>query len=162
MFGVKYSLAFKWLVALLLPLTLVLKLAVAPDDSEELKDKLMEFLVHHQFDVIALEEQVDTMPVIRATSGICRMLVMKISYDGWQRDLIHDQARASDRVFFIFRGKIYPNQPTWLTVAVGLWSRLLRELGLSRHITPVIAVVAPGLCNAERLPWEELHERGVL
>ena len=93
------------------------------------------------------------MPVIRATKGTCRMLVMKISPDGWQRDLIRDHAEATDRVFFVFRGNIYPDLPTWLTAAAGLWSRLLRELRLRRHITPVIAVIAPGFCNAERLPW---------
>ena len=162
MFVVNYSPAFKWLLALLLPLTLVWKLTAAPDASLELKDKLVDFLGNHRFDVVVLEEWMDTMPVIRATTGTCRMLVMKISADGWQRDLIRDHAEATDHVFFIFRGKVYPDQPTWLTAAAGLWSRLLRELGVRRHITPVIAVIAPQLCNAEGLPWEELHERDVL
>jgi hypothetical protein len=161
-FGVNYSPAFKWLIALLLPLTLVWKVTAAPDASLELKDNLVEFLVHHQFEVVVLEESMDTMPVIRATTGTCGMLVMKISPDGWQRDLIRDRAQATDRVFFIFRGKVYADQPTWLTAAAGLWSRELRKLGLRSHITPVIAVIAPELCNAERLPWDELHERGVL
>lgn len=162
MFVVNYSPAFKWFIVLLLPLTLVWKLTAAPDASLELKDQLVDFLVNHRFDVAVLEESMDTMPVIRATTGTCRMLVMKISPDGWQRDLIRDHAQPTDRVFFVFRGKVYTDQPTWLTAAAGLWSRLLRELRLRRYITPVIAVIAPELCNAERLPWEELHEGDVL
>ena len=123
MFVVNYSPAFKWFIALLLPLTIVWKLTAAPDAVLELKDKLVEFLVNHQFDVVVLEKLMDTMPVIRATTGTCRMLVMKVSPDGWQRDLIRDRAQATDRVFFIFRGKVYTDQPIWLTAAAGWWSR---------------------------------------
>jgi hypothetical protein len=161
-FVVSYSPAFKWFIAALVPLTLAWKLAAAPDPSSELKDKLVEFLVYHQFDVV-LDERIDTMPpVIRATTGTCRMLVMETSPDGWQRDLIRDRAQATDRVFFIFRGKVYPDQPTWLTAAAGLWSRQLQRLGLRQYVTPVVAVIASDLCNAEGLPWDELYERGVL
>ena len=85
------------------------------------------------------------------------------SSDGWQRDLVRARAQATaGRVFFIFRGKIYPDQPIWLTGAAHLWSRELQKIGLRLHITPVIAVIAPELCNAERLPWDELHESGAL
>jgi hypothetical protein len=90
------------------------------------------------------------------------MLVMEIAPDGWQRDLVRDRAQATDRVFFIFRGKVYPDQPTWLTAADGLWSRQLQRLGLHQDVTPVVAVIASELCNAEKLPWDELYERGVL
>ena len=163
MFGVNYSPAFKWFIALLLPLTIVWKLTATPYTSSlELKDKLVEFLVHHKFEVVVLEEWIDSMPVISASTGRCRMFLMKVSADGWQRDLIRDRAQATDRVFFIFRGKVYPDQPIWLTAVAHLWSRGLRELGLRSHITPVIAVIAPELCSAERLPWDELHERGAL
>jgi hypothetical protein len=162
-FVVSYSPAFKWFIAALLPLTLAWKLMAAPDPSSELKDKLVEFLVHHQFDVVVLDERNDTMPlVIRAFTGTCRMLVMEIAPDGWQRDVVRDRAEATDRVFFIFRGKVYPDQPTWLTAAAGLWSRQLQRLGLRQDVTPVVAVIASELCNAEKLPWDELYEHGVL
>ena len=90
------------------------------------------------------------------------MLIMKVSVDGWQRDLIRNRAQVTDRVLFIFRGKIYTDQPVWLTAAVGWWSKQLQKVGLLRNVPPVIAVIAPRLCNAERLPWDELHERGAL
>ena len=102
------------------------------------------------------------MPVISASTGRCRMLIMKVSSDGWQRDLVHARAQNTGRVFFIFRGKIYPDQPIWLTAAMNLWSRGLQEIGLRLHTTPVIAVIASERCGAERLPWDELHESGAL
>ena len=163
MFDVNYSPAFKWFIAVLLPLTIVWKLIAAPHaSSNELKDKLVEFLVHHQFNVVVLEEWSDNMPIISASTGRCPMLIMKVSPDGWQRDLVRARAQATGRVFFIFRGKVYPDQPIWLTAAAHLWSRELQKLGLGLHITPVIAVIAPELCSAERLPWDELHETGAL
>ena len=43
-----------------------------------------------------------------------------------------------------------PNNQYYWTVLNWLWSRFLRELGLIRHITPVINVAANSSCNAER------------
>lgn len=161
MFGVTYSPAFKWLIALLLPLTIVWKLTGVPHASSyEIKNKLVDLLIRYQFDVVELKEWSDHMPVISASTGRCRMLIMKVSPDGWQRDLVRARAQGTERVFFIFRGAIYPDQPVWLTAATHLWARELQKLGLRWHISPVIAVIAPELCGAERLPWTELHENG--
>lgn len=165
MFDVNYSPAFKWFIALSLPLTIVWKLNAAPEAALELRDrevqgKLVEFLNYHQFDVV-VEKLLDA-PVIRAAIGTCQMLVMKVSPDGRHRDLIRGRAQATDRVLFIFRGTVYTDQPVWLTAAVGWWSKQLQKLGLRRNIPPVIAVIAPELCRAERLPWDELHETDTL
>jgi hypothetical protein len=159
-FVVKYSPAFRWSIFLLLPLTIGWKLIVTPEgaldlrDRGEIQEKLVEFLNRHQFDV-DIEKLLDA-PVIRASTETCQMLIMNVSLDGWQRDLIRGRARTTDRVLFIFRGKVYADQPAWLTAAVGFWSRQLQRLGLLRNVPPVIAVIAPRLCNAERLPWDEL------
>jgi hypothetical protein len=158
-FVVKYSPAFRWFIVLLLPLTIVWKLTAvsgAALEDKEVQDRLVEFLNYHQFDVV-VEKLLDA-PVIRATTGTCQMLLMRVSPDGWQRDLIRGRAQATDRVLFIFRGTVYTDQPVWLTAAVGWWSKQLQKLGLRRNIPPVIAVIAPELCRAERLPWDELHE----
>jgi hypothetical protein len=158
-FAVKYSPAFKWCLALLLPLTIAWKLttpqgALDRRDSGEVQGKLVEFLIRHQFN-IDIEKLLDA-PIIRASTGACRMLIMEVSPDGWQRDLIRSRAEATDRVLFIFRGKVYADQPVWLTATVGFWSRQLQRLGLLRNVPPVIAVIAPRLCNVKRLPWDEL------
>ena len=160
MFVVKYSPAFKWLIFLLLPLTIAWKLTATPQgaldrrDRGEVQEKLVEFLNRHQFDV-DIEKLLDA-PVIHASAGKCQMLIMNVSLDGWQRDLIRGRARTTDRVLYIFQRKAYADQPVWLTATVGFWSRQLQRLGLLRNVPPVIAIIAPRLCNAERLPWDEL------
>ena len=154
----------KWGVLLLLPLTLGWKLAVRPGDSGELKEKetqlkIAEFLVRQRF-AVAISEKMDEghlgQPAIRATAGACRLLVAKSPSMGWDRDLIRRYATAADRVFVVFAGKIYAEQPTWLTVSDFLWARFRRELGMNAQPTPALAVIATPSCAAERLPWNEL------
>ena len=157
-----YSPALKWSIALLLPLTIAWKLTVRPDDSSDLTNKLVEFLNRLQFEAVVADSMLDDMPVIRATRGDCSMLVIKSSPHGWDRDLIRQLAPEAAGVFVIFRGGIYAEQPTLLTLISYLWSNFLRELGLLRHATPVIAVAASSTCNAQSLPWNELHERGII
>ena len=157
-----YSPALKWFIALLLLPTLGWKLTVGPEESSELKWRISEFLVEHQFDVVETEQIVEDMPVLRATKAACRMSVSRIANSGWNRQIVSDLASGGDRVFIVFRGMVYTDQPTWQTLLSLRWSSLLRALGLVRHTTPVIAVVAPAACDAEDLSWDVLRERGVL
>ena len=145
--------ALKWFVALLLLLTLAWKVSVAAhDDPNELANEIIQFLSHQAFDVALTE--LDSMPVIQATSGSCRMLFVQVEPDGSSQDLVRSLARTGDHVFIIFRGRVYAQQPVLLTVTDTLWSRSLRKLGLMRRITPVIAAVANASCNIEELPWK--------
>ena len=85
------------------------------------------------------------------------MLVIKSSFDGSDRDrIMRRHATAADTVFVVFGGRIYAEQPTWLTVSDFLWARFRRELGLRAEATPVFVVIATKGCEAERLPWSEL------
>ena len=113
---------FKWSIVLLLPLTLGWKLAVRPSNSSELKQKephleVAEFLRRQHFSVAVSDKIEEGQPAIRATSNTCRILVAKSPATGWDRDQIRKYATATDRVFVVFRGQIYPEQPTLLTVA---------------------------------------------
>ena len=153
-----YSPVLKWGLILLLPLTLAWKLAVRPGDSGELTERLKvaEFLVHQHFAVASSEKMVEGRPAIRATAGACRMLVAKSPALGWDRDMIRRNAAVADEVFVVFAGRIYAEQPTWLTVSDFLWARFRRELGMNAQPTPVWAVIATTSCAGERLPWDEL------
>jgi hypothetical protein len=159
---VSYSPALNWFIALLLPLTLAWKLTVGPDASNDLKLRIAEFLVERQFEVVETEQIIQDMPILRATQGACRMLVSRTSNYNWDRQKISKFASAGDDVFMVFRGMVYTDQPTLRTSFSHLWSRFLRPLGLVHHTTPVIAVIAPAICDAEKLHWDELRERGVL
>jgi hypothetical protein len=151
----------KWFVFLLLLFTLGWKLAVRPSDSSELKEKaaqlkLAEFLARQHFTVAVAEKIEGGRPEIRATAGACRMLLASSPAIGSHHDLIARHATAADHVFYVFGGKIYAEQPTWLTVSDFLWARFQRELGLKAEPKSLFAVIATMSCAAERLPWNEL------
>ena len=83
----------------------------------------------------------------------------------WDRDVIRSNATAADRVFVVFRGKTYKDQPTWLTVPYFLWARLQRELGLRAQAAPVLVVIATTVatrngCRGEKLVRATLVESG--
>ena len=76
------------------------------------------------------------MPIIHATTDSCRLLIARRSRR------IGPACRLigfgdTDRKFVVFRGEVYPQQPVFWTAAHYLSSRLLRELGLIRDVTPV-------------------------
>ena len=152
---VRSSPAFKWFIILLSLLTLSWKLVGGKQPRYESKVNIAEFLSRHKFDITD-HKIVAGLPVIDATVGACRIIVVETSPDGWTRDIIDHIIGTLNRQFFVFRGRIYTEQPTWLTITDHWWSRSLRQLGLERPDAPVIAVSANASCDAERLPWDEL------
>ena len=133
------------------------KIAIQPDDPNYLKEDLVKFLERNHFNVVVTDEVVNDTPIIRATTASCHLQIGRLTPDGSNRNLIRHIAAGTDRSFVVFRGTVYAQQPVLLTVLNYLWSRFLRELGLIRHIAPVITVAANSSCNAERLPWGELE-----
>jgi hypothetical protein len=154
---VNSSSAFRWFIAGVLLLTIGWKIAIKPDDKSYLAEDLVKFIERNHFDVVATDEMVNDTPIIRATNATCHLQIARLTPDGSNRDLIRHLAAGTDRSFVVFRGTVYTQQPILWTVLDYLWSRFLRELGLARHITPVIAVAVNSSCNAERLPWDELQ-----
>ena len=154
--GVKCSTALKWFVILALPLTLGLKFVVRPDRSvaseTDVQQKVAEFFRRQHFTVALSEGQY----MLRASAGPCRILVAQSDPIAWDSAAIRRNATDGDRVFVVFRGSTYEDQPTWLTVPYFLWSRLERELGMRSQAAPLLSVIATADCGAERLPWGEL------
>ena len=161
--GVKSSPALKWFILLLLPVTLGWKLAVRPGgDFGEINDKqvqhrVAEFLFRQHFALVSSEKIEEGRPMLQATAGSCRMVVAKSPAIGSDRDVIRRLASAVDKVFVVYRGKVYTDQPTWLTVSDFLWTRFRRELGLKAQVAPVLAIIAGPNCGAEQLSWDEFH-----
>jgi hypothetical protein len=159
--GVKSSRALKCLILLVfLSLTLGWKVFARATREEQPTDRsiqvrVAEFLARQHFSISMLEHAEDGKPSVTANSGSCRILVMKSPALGWDRDLVRRYANAEDQVFVVFRGRIYSDQPTFRTVLDTLWSRFLRELGVSAWPSPVFAVVARRGCEADRLPWDK-------
>jgi len=150
----------KWFLVLALLLTLGSKLIVRPDKSTpsaaDIQQRVGDFLIQQRFTVALTNQTGEGQPMLRASAGACRILVANSNPMAWDRDVIRRNATVADRSFVVFRGRVYAEQPTWLTVPDFLWSRFQRELGLRAHAAPLLAVIATTSCNAERLPWGEL------
>jgi len=164
---VKFSPVLKWfLLIILLVLTLGWKVAtVQPDEysgfekkEADVQRKIAEFLVHQHFTAFVPPEKTMTdLPMVGATAGACRMLVIKSSYDGSDHQrIVRGYASAANTVFVVFGGRIYAEQPTLLTVSDFLWAKFRRQLGLPVEPRTVLVVIATKSCEAERLPWNEL------
>ena len=152
---VKWSVA----VAAILFLSIVWKIAIPPDDQNDLKEALVEFFEQNHFNVVVTDEVVNYTPIIQANKASCHLQIARLTPDGSNWDLIRHLTMGKESLSVIFRGRVYSKQPTLWTVLSYFWSRFLRELGLIRHITPVLAVAANSSCNVEQIPWREL--RGV-
>jgi ribosomal protein S18 acetylase RimI-like enzyme len=159
--GVKSSRGLKFLIILLfLSLTLAWKVIARATPHQQPTDRniqvrLAEFLTRQHFSVSMMERAEEGKPAITASSGSCRMIVMRSPALGWDRDLVRRYADAEDQVFVVYRGRIYSDQPTFRTVVDTLWSRFQRELGFPAWPSPVFAVVARLGCEADRLPWDQ-------
>ena len=149
--------ALRLSVVFILLLSIAWKIAVPPDDPSDLNNALVDFLERNHFSVVVTERIVNYTPIIQANAASCRLQIARLTSDGSNQDLIRSLAGDTDRLFVVFRGRVYIKQPISRTVLNYLWSRFRRELGLINHVTPVIAVAANASCDAERLPWGELR-----
>jgi hypothetical protein len=129
-----------------------------PSEPQEkiIENKVEQFLVRNHFSVVGSREVVFGLQLVEAAAGGCRMSIALSASRGWHRDLIRGLTTPADRTFVVFGGKIYREQPMWLTVSDFLWSKFLGELGLKTYPAPVINVIASPICDAERLPWNDL------
>lgn len=157
--GVNYFPALKWsLLLLLIALTLGWKWTghAREPTGRDVQLRVAEFLARQNYTVVRSAEAKEGEPIVRATAPACRMLVIRSPVLGWDQDTLRRQATAADRLFVVFRGKVYEDSPSWLILSDFLWSRLRRELGLKFETNPVFTVIATTSCEAERLPWNEL------
>ena len=158
--GMRASPALRWFLIVALPLTLGLKLVVRPDQSvasdTDVQQKVAEFFRRQHFAVALADRTGEGQYMLQASAGPCRMLVAKSDPIAWDSAAIRRNATDADRVFVVFRGRTYEDQPTWLTVPYFLWSRLKRELGLRAEAAPLLSIIATAGCGAERLPWSDL------
>jgi hypothetical protein len=154
---------FKWLLALLLVLTLGWKWVASSSQSASIEpedkvaaQKIADFLARDLFNVVGPKEVVFGMQLIDATAGACHMRVVVSASRGWHRDLIGTLTSPTDHKFVVFGGAIYPEQPMWRTVPNFLWFKLLNKLGFNVQPTPVITVLEGPDCDAQRLRWSEV------
>jgi hypothetical protein len=156
---VNFSPAFKWFLAILLPLTLAWKLVadVGVAEPPSPKNKIIELLAQHHYQVASRNDVLSKMLVIRGTRGSCSLLVAQISAMGGDRDYFrHLAGGGAANMFIVFQGKIYPQQAAWMTAFKEMWWRFLRKFGAAERAPVVLAVAATPACDAQHLPWNEV------
>ena len=152
------SSTFKWMLAIALVLSVAWKAAIRSGVENDDKEHLVDFLKRNHFEVSPAEQIVNDVSMIRAQTASCSLKIVQLAPNGSNRDLFRSLAAGADRAFVVFRGKVYAQQPILWTVLDDFWVRHLRELGVTTHSTPVIAVAATSSCDAERIPWNKLRE----
>ena len=60
------SSAFKWSIVFIILLSIAWKIAIPPDNPDDLKDDLIEFFEHNHFNVVVTEQMVNYVPIIQA------------------------------------------------------------------------------------------------
>jgi len=131
-------------------------MAIPLDNEYEPKNNgVIEFFKRNHF--IVTQQLVNGVPIIQADAASCRLQIASLTANGSNQELVRHLFLAPDRFFVVFRGRIYPRQPILRTIINNIWSEPLYQLGLISRITPAIAVATNVSCNAERLPWSELH-----
>jgi hypothetical protein len=148
---------FRWSLVIVLLASISWKVAISSDNEDSTKNSLVDFFQGNHFELSATDQTVHDLPVLRAKMGSCTLQIVRLAPNGSDQDLFRHLAVGADRAFVVFRGKVYTQQPIWWTALDDIWSRHLRELGISKHVTSVIAIAANSSCEAERLPWGELR-----
>jgi hypothetical protein len=155
---VNSSSTFRLLLVTTLFLSVAWKAAIRSDAESDPTSYLVDFLKRNNFTVSPTERIVNDVLLIRAQTASCSLQIIRLAPNGSDRDLFSHLAAGADHAFVVFRGKVYTRQPIWSTVLDDFWFRHLRELGLTKHVTSIIAVAASSSCDAVRIPWNELRE----
>jgi hypothetical protein len=152
------SSVLKWFIVLVLIPTIGWKVALQPENLGEVQDAVIEFLKAQKFEVRTTGESIEDMPVIEARSEACHLRVARVSPLGHEAELVRRASATNDRIFYVFRGVEYREQPVRRTLANYFWFRFLRELGLVKRIPPVFAVMTS--CRSGQIPWGEMGAQG--
>jgi hypothetical protein len=151
-----FSPQLRWFVIFFIALSVTWKVSARLGDSFEVEGTIVDFLIRQHFDAAVTDVTTRGRPVISATSGSCRMLL--IADTQWKPDTFEDVAVPIDRLYLIFRGEVYDMKSTFVPILNHKLSRMLRRLGLSRQEAPLISVATSDSCAIEQLPWQELKE----
>lgn len=148
------SSALKWFTMLVLIPTMGWKVGFKPEDPSEVHDAIVKFLKDQKFDVRTTGESIENMPVIEGKNEACRLRIARVSPFGYEAELVRRASVPNDRIFYVFRGVQYREQPVRRTLANYFWFRFLQYLHWVSRIPPVFAVMTS--CVDRQIPWTEL------
>jgi len=160
---VNYSIGFRFVFVILIPLTIGLKIVAPSHVGVEMNGTLISFLTRNNFEIIAHDDLVDgdvtdeVIPLIQARRRQCDIWIARLNSDGTNRQLIASHFSSIPLQFVVYQGAIYKEQPVYRTSAAFILSRILEQVGLIMKAAPSIVVYSSANCDAENLPWAELR-----
>lgn len=149
------NLALIGLLIVSLSLKLHGALRSADDGAVDPTQEIVAFLARAGFESGEANSDVDLFSV-SASSGDCQLLVAVLSPQGWHSDVIERLTPPNGRLFVLYDGEIYPNQPVLRTRINDILDRTIWSNISGRVSRPVIGVVASQDCDIGKLRWSEL------
>ena len=122
-------------------------------DGPDVKAYVSSLAVWHGFWLDNIEQADSQMDRIAIRAGDCGVVLVFASPLGWHRDSIRRAAAPGDKVFFLYRGRRYDDQPVWETVTDHYRRRFSRVLGDNSPPHPLLGVIASSGCPPEGLDW---------
>jgi hypothetical protein len=142
-------------LAVVLALTLAVKFATGPTVSSnaietEENFRLVGILEASGFTVEPYLADMDP-PMVPAHKPGCRLLAGRASPLGWHRGVLASLVQPDERLFFVYGGQTYSEQPVSRTILAHHIARIRGYLGLPVTEGPVIAVIAKRGCDASAI-----------
>ncbi len=86
-------------------------------------------------------------PMVPAHKPGCRLLAGRSSPLGWHRGVLASLVQPDERLFFVYGGQTYSEQPVLRTILAHHVARICGYFGLPGTEEPVIAVIAERGCD---------------
>ena len=103
----------------------------------------------------------DPSPVVLATAGVCRMMIVIASPGGYHRQLVEQRSKGSGTTLrFVYGGQLYAAQPVWRSWLDYQFYLRARDVGILYPNKATFAVVDSG-CRSEALPWHDVAKMPV-
>jgi hypothetical protein len=119
---------------------------VSEGETHEILPGIAKVLEAHRFQVSQYQPDNDLAWVTGANDG-CNLRVTAVAPQGWHRALVAQMASGS-RLYYVFDGAIYQEQPILRTRAYHYWRKFARYFGLEPQERSVLAVLMSPSCES--------------
>ncbi|MEP9376692.1 hypothetical protein ABLE91_08280 [Aquabacter sp. CN5-332] len=153
-------LLFSLLLAAVLIGGVMLKVLAAPrvdvDATPLMTSAMRAFLEQQGLSVLGVHQNLDLTLVDAEKRPSCRITLANMAPQGWHGGVVRRMADDGAQLFFVFDGAIFPEQPAMRARLQLYLSLILRHLGFSAPVHPLLGVIADKDCHAATYPWANL------
>ena len=157
---VNSSRALSLLIVVSLALTITVPLKVADFAAAEqsanrhLQRAIIAMLAGEGFDVKSADIYSNVVAVDAQRDG-CRLQLKNAPIQSYDVDALENASKDAS-LAFEYRGELWKSHPTLRAAVSEIWSRLKWRLKIDNSWSPVVSVVAQGVCDIAALPWPKI------